>query len=320
MVRRIKPGDIFYLFEESGKKRFFQLITVDKTLLNSDLIRVFKRKYYEEDMPSSAELVLEEVDFYVHTYIKWGLKAKMWRYYANNSIVGSLDIPFRSTADGPHRQKELVISINWNVWYPNQPIKFVGLLPKEYYSAEIGSVYFPGLVEERINNGYDLRKSAIAFVDDMFVYLPRESLMTNAAEEDDSIVIKIDSSVEGKKKIITLFGSMLCLKSNEDNWDDFFGNLCELSNTPISSIRIIHDDLPSLEENDMSIYINILQHVVVTWYNKENNSYSYPRLHKVQVFFPNDLRDIVHKYLTHPLDPWKKIEDPEQFKSQYYPG
>ena len=76
MATRIvtKIGYVFCVDVDNQYKRFFQYIADDMTMLNTRVIRVFKRKYPMDYIPNMEEIVKDEVDFYAHTIIKFGIQ------------------------------------------------------------------------------------------------------------------------------------------------------------------------------------------------------------------------------------------------------
>lgn len=70
MAKRIviRLGDIFGL-ECDDCYRYFQYVADDMTMLNSRVIRVFKEKYPQDEVPELAKVAQGEIDFYAHTSI-----------------------------------------------------------------------------------------------------------------------------------------------------------------------------------------------------------------------------------------------------------
>lgn len=73
-----KIGDIFSVKIEKNSKRHFQLIAFDLTQLNSDVIRAFATAYPVSAEPNISDIVNDEVDFYAHCVIKWGVRLGFW--------------------------------------------------------------------------------------------------------------------------------------------------------------------------------------------------------------------------------------------------
>jgi len=47
-------------------------------MLNGRVIRVFKQKYPMDYIPNMEETVKNEVDFYAHTIMKFGIQHNLW--------------------------------------------------------------------------------------------------------------------------------------------------------------------------------------------------------------------------------------------------
>lgn len=143
-MKRIKVGDIFFLITPNTKqKRFFQFIAKDTSSMSSDVVRVFRRAYNIDYIPTLAEVLEDSVECYLHTMIRWGIYLNVWSYFDNSSNIGSLEISFRSSRDVGAHPGQTFVSYNWEVWELNRPVRFVGRLPKQYYTADIGDVSGP---------------------------------------------------------------------------------------------------------------------------------------------------------------------------------
>ena len=139
-----KIGDIFAVKIDNNHQRFFQYIVSDMTMLNSSVIRVFKKEYLVTDVIDWNEVVRDEVDFYAHTILRVGLDYDLWDLVANVPEVG----------DYSHIGKPQVeVSYDWDVWRINQNFIDVGRLPKKYHNAEIGVVVSAHNVVKRIKTG-----------------------------------------------------------------------------------------------------------------------------------------------------------------------
>lgn len=150
-MRRIKVGDIFALITPNTKqKRFFQFIAKDNSSLSSDVVRVFKAAYDPDYLPTISEIIEDDIESYMHTIIRWGIKLNIWEYFGNSPIIGSLDLIFRSSLDIGEHPGEIFVSKRWEVWGLNKPVQYVGKLPKKYYNAAIGDVSGPLRALEKI--------------------------------------------------------------------------------------------------------------------------------------------------------------------------
>ena len=152
-----KIGDIFAVKIDDNHQRFFQYIVSDITMLNSSVIRVFKKEYLITDIIDWNEVVKGEVDFYAHTILRVGLDYNLWELVANVPEVGDYShVWFRRSGDSGKPQ--IKISQDWDVWRINQNFIDVGRLPQKYHNAEIGVVVTAWDVVERIKTGKYLFK------------------------------------------------------------------------------------------------------------------------------------------------------------------
>lgn len=139
MTKRIvtKIGDVFCVEIENQHKRFFQYIVSDMTMLNSSVIRVFKRHYPMDYVPDTDEIIKDEVEFYAHTVLRAGIMYNAWYKVGKAKELGDFShVIFRCDMDIDKVER----SVNWVVWHINEPMIHVRELPEKYYSAELGSV------------------------------------------------------------------------------------------------------------------------------------------------------------------------------------
>lgn len=170
-----KIGDIYLVKLDENTKKYFQYIINDMTCLNSSVIRIFKKVYSMYENPSLSDIIRDEIDFYVHTVIKWGEDKKLWEKVGNITEIGKTDILFRSTLDSIRQQDGSIkkISKNWRIWKINEPMIPVGKLEGENRKAEIGGVMPAYQVIGRMRTGkynitypgYD-ENSALTYVPD----------------------------------------------------------------------------------------------------------------------------------------------------------
>ena len=156
-----KIGDVFSVKLDENRKRYFQYIANDWCDLNSSTIRVFKTDYPIDSEPSIEEIVSDEVEFYSHTILKFGIQDGLWEKVGKSSDVGCLDsIMFRNTiAADPITHK----SMYWYVWHlGDEKEVFIGELTKEYAKKTYDAAIFPPeQIVERIKHGrwpYELPK------------------------------------------------------------------------------------------------------------------------------------------------------------------
>jgi|SRR5450755_305245 len=158
MNTRTKPGDIFSIRLDGYSKKYFQYIANDPNQLNSDVIRVFKKRYTSDIVMNFEELVKEEVEFYAHCVIKWGIQLDYWEKAGKSKDVGTLDVLFRNTNDyGAKPGEQMKISEKWFVWKIKESgYTRVGKLVGENQKSEIGVVIPPDSIVHRMKTGkYD---------------------------------------------------------------------------------------------------------------------------------------------------------------------
>lgn len=147
-----KVGDIYFVKVNDQSKKYFQYITNDITQLNSDVIRTFKKEYQINSNPNLEEIINDDIDFYSHCVVKLGIKMGYWKKIGNIKDVGNINnILFRSSGD--YGNPKITISYNWWVWKINEYQKQVGKLEGTNQKAEIGSVFSPPAIVERIKTG-----------------------------------------------------------------------------------------------------------------------------------------------------------------------
>lgn len=151
----IRIGDIFSVPVNTETKKYFQYVSNDLTQLNSEVIRAFKSEFSIGDSPKLIEVVNDEVDFYAHCVIKWGIKMSLWEKVGNAPMFGELNPLFRGTNDyGSRPGEQVAISENWYVWHINDDkFKRIGKLTGDYQKAEIGVVVTPVDVVNRMRSG-----------------------------------------------------------------------------------------------------------------------------------------------------------------------
>jgi hypothetical protein len=153
---KTKIGDIFSVTLDSNSKKFFQYVANDLIQLNSDVIRVFKKTYSIAANPDTSEIVKDEVDFYAHCVLKWGVKLGMWKKVGSIAEIGNLEVLFRDTNDYGRKIDELPtkISDKWYVWrIGDTNFTRVGKLQGVNKKAEIGIVVAPQNIAHRMQTG-----------------------------------------------------------------------------------------------------------------------------------------------------------------------
>lgn len=151
--QHVKVGDIFEVPMQSGKKGYVQYIGNDMTQLNSNVIRVFKRRESIDTVPDIEAIVKDEIEFYAHvTGMEFGVKDKSWEKIGYSSDVGDLKKPlFRDSRD--YGNPLVKVSNEWYVWRINETSVYVGKLKGEYTKADVGIVVWPKDIIARMETG-----------------------------------------------------------------------------------------------------------------------------------------------------------------------
>ncbi|WP_299223799.1 Imm26 family immunity protein [uncultured Psychroserpens sp.] len=154
MARRIvvKRGDVFEVKLNNNKKGYFQFIMLDTTQLNSEVIRVFKRKYEINENPNLNDIIESDIDFYAHVIIKFGIKMNLWRKIGNIPISKNITNPsFRDTKD--YGTSNIEVSNKWFKWKANESFIEVGILNEDETKLDIGIVVTPLDIVDKMNTG-----------------------------------------------------------------------------------------------------------------------------------------------------------------------
>jgi hypothetical protein len=159
-VMRIKIGDIFCVNIDEKTKRFLQYVANDGSQLNSNVVRVFIKSYQINESPDMEEIVLDDVEFYAHSMVKFMVKFNQCEKVGNSSNIGDTkSILFRGTNDYARKADEapILISNNWYVWNIDGPYRNVGKLIGKNKKSDIGGVMNPYDVAKRMRIGdYDI--------------------------------------------------------------------------------------------------------------------------------------------------------------------
>ena len=148
---RFRIGDIFSVALDDKNKKYFQYVADDLTQLNSYVIRCFKKKYPIDETADLREVVKDEVEFFAHVILKFGIKLKVWEKVGSVSEIGKVEALFRDSND--YGNPAIKVSNNWYVWKINEPFKKVGRLEGENRKAEIGIVVSPACILQRMRLG-----------------------------------------------------------------------------------------------------------------------------------------------------------------------
>lgn len=159
ITTKIRRGDIFSVDVGDNRVKYFQYVDNDLTLLNSDVIRAFKKPYSLDSETDLSEVAAGESEFHAHCVVKWGIKLGFWKKVGIAPVVGKVEVLFRDTNDYGHKvgEEPVRVSNNWYVWKINEDFLRVGKLAGENRKAEIGLVINPESIIHRIQTGrYDL--------------------------------------------------------------------------------------------------------------------------------------------------------------------
>lgn len=149
----LRKGDVFCVGLDEHTKQYFQYIAIDDTMLGSHVIKIFTRKYAITEEPIITEIIKSPVAFYVHVILQFGIGGKYWTKVGQTAVIDDFSVWFRDTYDYGDGGKTNV-SKNWRIWQINQENNDVGVLPPQYYEAEIGLVMDPESIVEKMRNGH----------------------------------------------------------------------------------------------------------------------------------------------------------------------
>ena len=154
MAKRIitKIGDVFCVEVDNEYKCYFQYVANDMTVLNSSVIRVFSNHYPMDYVPVFDDIVKDDVYFYAHTILRFGILYNAWYKVGKNSNLGNPDeICFRwfSEIDFSNISK----SYNWSIWTINQEQQFIGEMREKYAHFDLGIVFSYRDIVSKIKTG-----------------------------------------------------------------------------------------------------------------------------------------------------------------------
>jgi len=136
---------------DERRKRHFQYIAIDHAQLDSDVIRAFKSTYEINAQPDLQEVVSDEVAFYAHVIVKLGFKMKLWDKVGSLPYQEKPNVLFRRSWD--FGKPEIRVSEKWCVWRINEKFQNVGKLEGDLQKAEIGIVFSPPSIVDRMRTG-----------------------------------------------------------------------------------------------------------------------------------------------------------------------
>ena len=111
----VQLGDVFEVPISKERKGYVQFVTTDSCELNSDVIRVFSKRYHVSDTPNLKDIVDGDIDSFYHVYLKVGVKTNVWHKIGNVPGEEGFDAPYlRSSED--YGNPDVRVSQNWFVW------------------------------------------------------------------------------------------------------------------------------------------------------------------------------------------------------------
>lgn len=150
---QIKVGSVFEVQLSSGKK-YFQYVVENQNQLYSQVICVFKKEYKNDYEPNVAEIVVDEIDFFAHVFIKLGITYMNWKKIGSTKAIQDFsNTVFVVTNERGHVES----CTSWWIKGINCESTYVGDLVKDPLKKyEIGMVINPKSIEYRMENGvYD---------------------------------------------------------------------------------------------------------------------------------------------------------------------
>ena len=150
-----------YEFSELNPKRYFQLVALDMTNLNSDVIAVFQ----PVDLPNTLspeeriqQILQTKVEFFTHTMVPLGVKQGVWSKIGTATPVSFKDALFKDIfyKDGLLPDVEPYEADHyhsWVIWHVGGEQRKIGAKVERYPQAELGHVYPPEDIIHRVVHG-----------------------------------------------------------------------------------------------------------------------------------------------------------------------
>jgi len=147
--KRVLIGNIYSVVVENDFIRYFQFISRDIEQLNSDVIRVFKKRYSSKDSIDSESIVSDEVDFFAHTTVKAGIQQGHWSYFGQSKNIGLLENVQFFCAD----KYPINLAESFWIWKINKESTIIDSISKIPNGCYLGLVAPPEGIYERILTG-----------------------------------------------------------------------------------------------------------------------------------------------------------------------
>jgi hypothetical protein len=146
-----RVGDLYEVQLDESRRKIFQYVAKDRSMLNSAVIRVFRKTFHTAEDIDTNEVVRGEVDFYAHVLVLLGVKMGSWRKIGHSPHVDTVDVVFRISDD---IGKQLRASCNWRAWKVNKtPVRVENGLEARLQNTEIGAIIAPQHIVDRIRTG-----------------------------------------------------------------------------------------------------------------------------------------------------------------------
>jgi len=158
-------GDIFEA-KRGEQYRYFQFVALDQTQLNSDVIAVFEGSWSTPQLPEF--IIGNPVAFFVHTMVRFGVPS-YWQKVgkaplADHSKALFKDAEIEGHHDGPMPQQPFEGPSNhWSIWHINEASHYVGNYKNVPQEAELGLVFQPKDVYNRIFDGDYHTEGAVSY-------------------------------------------------------------------------------------------------------------------------------------------------------------
>ena len=251
-----KAGDVFCAEIDGKYKCFFQYIINDVVQKkNSNVVRVFKRRYPMDYKPCIEDIVSDEVLFYLHTDIRDGIMNDAWYKVGDSKKSGEEDcrkILFGATSPvsyGPGRSIECVEpEENWRILHIGEDAVFLGRLPKEYAGKiEDGAI---------IPYYYLLMRMKLGFDTDWHSYIYEFGIRHRVALPGADIYVKKGYDYYSTQTFFHFHGKGIARlveiaydgKVTRMTTDDIAASNHKMSRLEFSDIKWIHKDFIKEEE------------------------------------------------------------------------
>ena len=146
---RVVPGDMFAVRLAADQYAPMQFIVRDSSQLSSDVVVIYSSRFSSVDDLRRALPNGGSISFYTHTSVAVGEKAGWWER-VGSAPVPAIDLLFRATDDVA---SQVARSDRWYYWRANGEYQDIGRLSDKYAGAEVGLVFGPPAVVERIRTG-----------------------------------------------------------------------------------------------------------------------------------------------------------------------